>query len=147
MNVFDVYAQYKRDLKKEKKQRELDEKERIAQWKQERKEAKRLREIERKEQLVIEKNLKRMEKIEANKQNELLRKLAKEEHIRNIVNEFFIITSDPKDKVQSSVLGYQINNGFNMQINSKIIYEVLLSMQGILSKKSNHCFFCGLKPK
>ena len=169
MNVFDVYAQYKRDLKKEKKQRELDEKERIAQWKQERKEAKQLREIERKEQLVIEKNLKRMEKIEANKQNELLRKQtkvlkkiekieaikhneflqsqAKEEHVRNIINNSYIITADPKDRIQSSVLGLQVNNGFHMNIDSKFIFYILSSIQGISTKKSGVRFFCGMKPK
>jgi len=147
MNIQEIYTQYKQEQRLDKKQRELDEKQRILKWKQDKKEEKLLREKQRKEQLIVEKNLQKIEKIEKNKQLDLLRKQSKEDRVRKIVDEFYVITSDPNDKVQSSILGSQINDGFHMFINSKLIFEILLSFEGISSKKSNNSFFCGLKVK
>ena len=117
--------------------------ERISIWKEEKKEEKKQRE----EKLKQLKQQNKEEKINKQKQREEQLKEDKINFIKSFIVELYEITSNPNDKVQSSLMGIEINKRFSPSINSIIIKNVLLSIRGISSKKSGNSYFCGLKLK
>ena len=116
-------------------------------WRQQMREEKNQREIERKEQLQQEKEANKKRKEEEKKQKEEQNKQDKKEFIRNFIINFYEITSNANDKVQSSILGKKINEAFNSFVDSKTIKDIILSIDGITQHKNNCMFYCGLKQK
>jgi sRNA-binding protein len=124
------------------------DKERCRLWRQQMREEKKQRETQRKEQLQLEKDEKKKIKEEEKKQREEQIKNDKKEFIRNFIFDFYEITSNCNDKVQSSILGKKLNEAFDSFIDSKTIKEVLINIQGISLKRYKACnYFCGLKQK
>jgi len=124
------------------------DKERCRLWRQQMREEKKQRETQRKEQLQLEKEENKKKKEEEKKQREEQIKKDKNEFIRNFIFDFYEITSNANDKVQSSILGKKINEAFNSFVDSKTIKDVLINIQGISLKRFKECnHFCGLKQK
>ncbi len=124
------------------------DKTRLQLWKQEMREEKKQREVQRKEQSQQEKETNKKRKEEEKQQRAEKIKKDKKEFIRNFIFDFYEITSNCNDKVQSSILGKKINEAFNSFIDSKTIKEVLINIQGISLKSYKACnYFCGLKQK
>ncbi len=76
----------------------------------------------------------------------------KEEHINNFILNCCVITSNDRDRIQSSLLCSKINDKINkdfLPLNSiypKCIKKVVLTIEGISQKKSNgYTMYCGLK--
>ena len=118
-------------------------KEQLHNWKQEKKEEKMQRRVEMK---LREEQLKQQKKDEQKQREEQLKE-DKLEFVKGFIIDHYDVTSNPNDKVQSSLIGYEINQIFYPSINSKIIKDAILSIQGISSKKSHNHYFCGLKQK
>ena len=119
-------------------------KELIRIWKQEKKEEKKQRKVEMKQKEEQFKQQKKNEK----KQREIQLKEEKLEFVKSFIIDHYDITSNLNDKVHFSLIGIDINKNFSPSINSIIIKNVLLSIQGISSKKQNNgIYFCGLKLK
>ena len=121
--------------------------ERIRIWRQEKNEEKKQRKVEVKQREELLKEQKKEEKVNQQKQAEEQLKEDKIKFIKSFIVEYYEITSNSNDRVQSSLIGIEINKRFRPSINSIIIKNVLLSIQGISSKKSGFNFFCGLKLK
>jgi len=121
-------------------------KERIRIWKQEKKEEKKQRIEQIKQREIQQKQEKKQREIQ---QKEEIKQRIEENKkiINNFINEYYEITSNPNDKVQSSIIAIEINKRTKSFVNSKIIKNILLNMEGISSKKISLTYFCGLRPR
>jgi len=139
---------WKQQLKEEKKHREVRRKEQLQQEKEQKKQNQEDEKKRREEQLQQEKEQNKRNKEDEKKQREVQIKNDKKEFVCNFVDEFYEITSNINDKVQSSNFSRNLNEASTTFIDSKTIKEVLTSIQGISSKRSKDCnLFCGLKQK
>ena len=117
-----------------------EDKARCQLWKQQMREEKKQKEEQSQQEKEANKKKKEEEKHQMKKD--------KREFVGNFILNFYEITSNINDKVQSSILGKKINEAFNSFVDSKTIKDVLINIQGISLKRFKECnHFCGLKQK
>ncbi len=91
----------------------------------------------------------REEKLVLIQQQKEEQKEEKTKHIVDFVLNNYDITSNNKDKIQSSLLNEAINSNFKALINTQLVKEIILgNFCSITNKKTKGCrYFCGIKPK
>ena len=75
----------------------------------------------------------------------------KEEQIKHIIDfviSYYDVTSNKKDRVQSSIMNEGINSDFKTFINTQLVKETILgNFSSVTNNKTGYIYYRGIKPK